>query len=136
MRVLGRNLAPGDIVSSNRNPQYLQPSGRNPFPLAQRRTLRSVDLPQGAIKVLVEVYLESGAARSSGARDEHDRGAGWCGHSPRITRKGNNEVVPQSSVARPRKGIYYLCQVQGVVYCSKRDGCIGACKPPGNKRPP
>ena len=49
MRVLGRNLAPGDIMLSNRNPQYLQPSGRNPFPLAQRRTLRSVDLPQGAI---------------------------------------------------------------------------------------
>ena len=59
---------------SNRNPQYLQPSGRNPFPLAQRRTLRSVDLPQGAIKVLVEVYLESWAARASGAGDEHHQG--------------------------------------------------------------
>ena len=36
----------------------------------------------------------------------------------------------------PEEGpLYYLCQVQGVVYCSKRDGCIGACKPAGNKRP-
>ena len=86
-------MAPVDIVLSNRNPQYLQPSGRNPFPLAQRRTLRSVDLLQGAI-VQVEVYLESGAARASGAGDEHDRGAGWCGQHPRKPCNGKTGVVP------------------------------------------
>ena len=90
-------MAPVDIVLSNRNPQYLQSSGRTPFPVTQRRTLRSVDLLQGAI-VQVEVYLESGAARASGAGDEHDRGAGWCGHHPCKPSEGINEVMPQARV--------------------------------------
>ena len=47
----------------------------------------------------------SWAALSSGAWDVHDRGAGWCGDNPRKPLMGKNEVMPQSSVARPRQGI-------------------------------
>ena len=47
----------------------------------------------------------SWAALSSGAWDVHDRGAGWCGDNPRKPLMGKNEVMPQSSVARPRRGI-------------------------------
>ena len=47
----------------------------------------------------------SWAALSSGAWDVHDRGAGWCGDNPRKPLMGKNEVMPQSSVARPRQDI-------------------------------
>ena len=82
--------------------------------MTQRRTLRSVDLLQGAI-VQVEVYLESGAARASGAGDEHDQGktgvvphvnpqsrAAWAaGHVKRKTRMGQSVTHSAKHLLEP-----------------------------------
>ena len=61
---------------------------------------KSASLGQSMNRSCKDLVLGSWAALTSDAWDEHDRDAGWCGNHPRKTRKGKNEIVPQSSVAR------------------------------------